>query len=88
MRLDSWRSVPIMCNPPSSFIPSPSLISVPLPAIFVAIVTAPFCPARATISASLLCCFAFKTLCGTPFLFNILERSSDASTEIVPTNEG
>jgi len=38
---------------PSSFTHSPSLISVPLQAIFVAIVTAHFCHAAATISASL-----------------------------------
>jgi len=33
--------------------PGPSLISVPRPAILVAMVTAPGCPAKAIISASL-----------------------------------
>ena len=35
-----------------SVTPSPSLMSVPRPAMFVAIVIAPGCPAFATISAS------------------------------------
>ena len=35
-------SVPMIFKPPNSVTPSPSLISVPRPAIFVAIVTAPF----------------------------------------------
>ena len=41
---------------------SPNFISVPLPAIFVAIVTAPIFPASAIILASFSCCLAFKTL--------------------------
>ena len=80
--------MPNICNPPNSLIPSPNLISVPLPAILVAIVTAPFWPARATISASLLFCFAFRTLCGIPRCFNILDSNSEESTAIVPTNVG
>ena len=48
----------------------PSKISVPLPAILVAIVIPPNRPAWAIISASLACCFAFKTLCLIPFLIS------------------
>ena len=77
-----------MCKPPNSSTPGPSLISVPLPAMLVAIVIAFFNPACATICASLWCCFAFKTLCGIPFCFNILDNSSDTSTDIVPINTG
>ena len=51
-----------MCKPPSFSTPDPNLMSVPLPAIFVAIVIAFFKPAFATISASLWCCLAFNTL--------------------------
>ena len=45
MRRASCRSVPTMCSPPSSRTPSPSLMSVPRPAMLVAIVTAPRWPA-------------------------------------------
>ena len=62
-RLESCLSVPIIANPPASFTPSPSLMSVPRPAIFVAIVTAPGNPALATISASFWWYFAFRTWC-------------------------
>ena len=51
-RRESCLSVPIMANPPAFFTPSPSLISVPRPAMLVAMVTAPASPALATISAS------------------------------------
>jgi hypothetical protein len=50
-------------KPQISLTHSHNLISVPLQAIFVAIVIAQACPALATISASLSCCFAFKTSC-------------------------
>ena len=60
--LESCLSVPIIANPPESITSLLNLISVPLPAIFVAIVTIPGSPASATISASFLCNFAFKTL--------------------------
>ena len=59
--LESCLSVPMIANPPDSFTPAPSLISVPRPAIFVAIVTAPAFPASATISASRWWYFAFNT---------------------------
>ena len=51
-RLESCLSVPIIARPPAPLTPSPSLMSVPRPAMFVAIVTAPARPAFATISAS------------------------------------
>ena len=52
IRPASCRSVPKICNPPVSITPSPNLISVPRPAILVAIVIPFFCPALAIISAS------------------------------------
>ena len=66
MRRASWRSVPSTYSPPSSTTPSPSLMSTPRPAMFVAIVTAPGWPASLMISASRACSFAFRTLCGIP----------------------
>ena len=87
-RLLSWRSVPTIAKPPASFTPGPSLISVPLPAIFVAIVTAPASPASATTCASLLCCFAFNTLCGILRWRRVLLINSLTSTDVVPTNVG
>ena len=84
----SCRSVPTMASPPASLTPGPSLISVPRPAILVAMVTAPVKPASATTCASLACCFAFNTLCGMFFCFNILLSNSLISTEVVPTSEG
>ena len=49
-----------------SLTPAPSLMSVPRPAMFVAIVIAPGCPAPATISASRWWYFALRTLCWRP----------------------
>ena len=66
----------------------PSWISVPRPAMFVAIVTAPSLPASPTIWASCSCCLAFKTLCFTFSFFSISDSSSDFSIEVVPTNTG
>ena len=68
--------------------PSPSLMSTPRPAMFVAIVTAPGWPASLMISASRSCCFAFRTLCGMPCRSSSCERCSETSTEIVPTRTG
>ena len=50
--LESCLSVPIIAKPPPSLTPSPSLISVPLPAMLVAMVTVPALPASVTTSAS------------------------------------
>ena len=86
--LDSWRSVPMMARPPAARDSGVSFISVPRPAMLVAMVTVPGLPASATISASRWCCFAFNTLCLIFFICNILLRSSEISTEVVPTNTG
>jgi len=71
-----------------SVTPGPSLMSVPRPAMFVAMVTDPGCPARATISASRWCCLAFSTSCGTPARFSMRDSVSDTSTDTVPTSTG
>src|SRR2546430_1389399 len=63
-------------------------MSTPRPAMFVAIVTAPGRPASAMIPASFSCCFAFRTLCGTPWRVSSSERSSEVSTAIVPVLVG
>ena len=55
----------------------PSLMSVPRPAMLVAIITAPSCPAFSTMLASFSCCFAFRTACCTAcLLVSILESVS------------
>ena len=72
----------------SAFQLPPNTISVPRPAMLVAIVTAPGYPAFATISASCAWNLAFNTLCLMPALVNALESNSDFSMEIVPTNTG
>ena len=66
----------------------PSIISVPRPAMFVAIVTAPYLPACAIISASFSWYFAFKTSCFIPSFRNKSLNFSDFSIEIVPTKTG
>ena len=86
--LDSCLSVPMMARPPAAFTSSLILISVPRPAMLVAIVTLPGCPASATTCASLACCLAFNTLCWMPLNFNILLNISEISTEVVPTRIG
>ena len=63
-------------------------MSVPRPAMLVAIVTEPFKPALAIISASLLWFLAFKTSCLILLYENILLKNSETSTEIVPTSTG
>ena len=101
--LDSCLSVPRMWRPPasntnlwlfnhassswSSFFP-PKTISVPRPAIFVAIVTTPGFPAFAITSASLSWCFALSIWWLILDFFKKLDTSSDDSTETVPINTG
>ena len=63
-------------------------MSVPRPAMLVAMVTAPNLPASATIWASCSCWRAFRTLCATPSFFRRSERNSDFSIEVVPTSSG
>ena len=75
------------CTARNSALP-PSMMSVPRPAMFVATVTAPRRPARATISASRAWFFAFSTSCLMPFLARRRERYSLFSTETVPTSTG
>ena len=88
MRRDSCRSVPITCRPPAFATPSPSLMSVPRPAMFVAITTAPGSPAFSTMCASRSCCFAFSTSWSMPFRRSSAARYSDFSIEVVPTSTG
>ena len=66
----------------------PSTMSVPRPAMLVAIVTAPLRPACATTGASRSCCFAFKTLWGIPSRLSNVARCSERSTDVVPTSTG
>ncbi len=63
-------------------------MSVPRPAMFVAIVIAFGRPASATICASCACCLAFSTLCGRPDCFSMPDSSSEFSIEVVPTRTG
>ena len=55
-----------------------------------AIVTAPGCPASATVSASSAACsgLALSTVCLIPRLVRRSDRSSETSTEMVPTSTG
>ena len=66
----------------------PSFISVPLPAIFVAIVTVLYLPACAIISASLSWCLAFNNSCGIFERFNKSDNSSECCIDAVPTSTG
>ena len=78
----------LTCDGFDSVTPAPSLMSVPRPAMFVAIVTAPGWPAPATISASRWWYFAFSTLCVKPARLNMRDSVSDTSTLTVPTSTG
>ncbi len=66
----------------------PSTMSVPRPAMLVAMVTIFGRPACATISASRACCLALSTWCGSLSLVSRDESSSEASIEVVPTSTG
>ena len=63
-------------------------MSVPRPAMLVAIVTAPGAPAWETISASCSWKRAFSTACGTFFFFSRSLMVSLFSIEVVPTSTG
>jgi hypothetical protein len=54
--------------------------------MFVAIVTAPFCPPAPLSSLLFHDALRFKTLCFMPALVSISDSLSDFSTEIVPTS--
>ena len=66
----------------------PSLMSVPRPAMFVAIVTAPLRPAWATTPASFSWNLAFSVSCPIPRRLRSVESTSLFSTETVPTRTG
>ena len=66
----------------------PSIMSVPRPAMFVAIVIAPYLPACATISASFSWFLAFKTSCFNPSFLRSLLIFSEFSIDAVPTSTG
>ena len=84
----SERSVPITYRPPASLDLLSSFMSVPRPAILVAIVTALNCPAFATIAASISGFFAFSTLWAMPFFRSISDKISETSIVSVPTKIG
>ncbi len=63
-------------------------MSVPRPAMLVAMVMAPGRPAWATISASRSCCLAFSTSCFSFSFFRMPDSSSEVSMEVVPTSTG
>ncbi len=66
----------------------PRMMSTPRPAMFVATVTECRRPAWATISASRVCCLAFRTSWRTPRFSSARDRRSDFSTDTVPTRQG
>ena len=72
---------------PSASLP-PKTISVPRPAMFVEIVTAPGAPAFAIISASRWCCLALRTSCLILCFFNRTDTLSELSMLLVPTSTG
>ena len=66
----------------------PSLMSVPRPAMLVAIVTAPDRPACATTPASFSWNLALSVSCLIPRRLSSVESTSDFSTDTVPTSTG
>mmetsp|Transcript_7330 Transcript_7330/g.22505 ORF Transcript_7330/g.22505 Transcript_7330/m.22505 type:complete len:227 (+) Transcript_7330:646-1326(+) len=68
----------------------PSKMSVPRPAMFVAIVTAPFRPAWLMISDSFRASFGFalRTLCGTSSFRSSSETRVASSMDVVPQSTG
>ena len=76
------NSVSMIARPPAAFTSGLSLMSVPRPAMLVAIVTVPLKPALATMSASFLWSFAFSTLCSILRIVSILLSISEISTEV------
>ena len=66
----------------------PRTISVPRPAMLVAMVTAPGRPAFSMMFASRSCCLAFSTSCAIFFCRSKPARYSDVSMEVVPTSTG
>ena len=77
----TWR-------PPAAAMSRASLMSVPRPAMLVATVIFPICPASATIDASWAVCVAFSTRCARLRAVSRRLTSSDASTLRVPIRIG
>ncbi len=63
-------------------------MSVPRPAMFVAIVIAPALPAWAMMWASFSWYLAFSTWWGSPRFLRSRDRSSESSIEVVPISTG
>ena len=84
----SERSGLVLTSSICLLMPPPKTISVPRPAMLVAIVTTPGRPASSTIWASRSCCLAFNTLCLIPSLSKSLLSASEFSIEVVPNNTG
>ena len=61
---------------------------MPRPAMLVAIVSAPFCPAPATIFASRSWYFALSTSWVSPRRLSIFDNVSETSTDVVPISAG
>ncbi|MOA29060.1 hypothetical protein D3C78_1500490 [compost metagenome] len=66
----------------------PSTMSVPRPAILVAMVIIPRRPAWATMSASRACCLALSTWWGSLASLSRPSMISEFSIEVVPTSTG
>ncbi|MNS91308.1 hypothetical protein D3C72_1253900 [compost metagenome] len=81
---DSSDSMAAICF---SMLP-PSTMSVPRPAMLVAMVIMPGRPAWAMISASRSCCLALSTWCGRFSFFRSSSMISEFSIEVVPTSTG
>ena len=78
----------MIASPPASLTSLESLMSVPRPAMLVAIVTVPGLPASDTTSASRWCILALSTWCLMLRMPSIFESSSLISTVVVPTSTG
>ena len=63
-------------------------MSVPRPAMLVAMVTAPGRPAWAMTCDSRSCCLAFSTWCAIFALASCPEKCSELAIEVVPTSTG
>ena len=74
-------------NPPAALVFSSILMSVPLPAILVAITTFPLLPASAIISASLRCSFAFNKSCPMSFSSKISLNSDNYTGDKIKFEE-
>ncbi|MNS91612.1 hypothetical protein D3C72_1257090 [compost metagenome] len=66
----------------------PSTMSVPRPAMLVAMVIIFVRPACATMSASRACCLALSTWCGRPAFSSRASMISEFSIDEVPTSTG